>query len=47
MVQYEFNEATRTIFHAQIKHTILFNNLSPLLQRSTILENISMAEGLF
>ncbi len=41
VVQSEFNEATRTLFlRKENKTTNLFNNLSPLVQRSAILENI-------
>ncbi len=42
VVQSEFNEVIKTLFLRKEKKekTILFNNLSPLLQPSTVLENI-------
>ncbi len=48
VVQSEFNEATRTLFlRKENKTTILFNNSSPLLQRSTILESIRWTQAAF
>ncbi len=48
VVQSEFNEATRTLFlRKENKTTTLFNNSSPLVQRSTILENIRWTQAAY
>ncbi len=48
VVQSEFNEAMRTLFlQKENKTTTLFNNLSPLVQRSAILENIRWTQAAY
>ncbi len=48
VVQSEFNEETRTVFmRKENKTTILFNNSSPLVQRSAILENICWTQAAY
>ncbi len=48
VVQSEFNEVTRILFlRKENKTTILFNNLSPLVQRSIILENIRWTQAAY